>query len=64
LISYRIPVTIAPLFSVDVIFNQIQNTRIEVMAKIKSNYKEKSTAHYVIVYIPVPEDAQKSEFSY
>jgi len=32
------------------------------MIKAKSNFKEKSTANDVDIYIPVPEDAQKPDF--
>ncbi|EAS03891.2 clathrin adapter protein AP-1, mu subunit (macronuclear) [Tetrahymena thermophila SB210] len=62
LISYRIPVQIKPLFQVDVIITQPKPTKIEIMVKAKSNFKEKSTANDVDIYIPVPEDVQKPEF--
>lgn len=54
--SYRLDVRVKPLFSVDVIIEEPAETKIRFLVKVKSNYKEKSIANNVDVYIPVPDD--------
>jgi len=58
LISYRLDVRVKPLFSVDVIVERKSNAKIEFLIKAKSNFKSKSTANNVEIYVPVPDDAE------
>jgi len=62
LMSYRLEKTVKPLFNVDVILDQKSSTKLELMVKAKSNYKEKSTANSVDIYIPIPEDSERPTF--
>lgn len=62
LLSYRLDVKVRPLFTVDVIIERPSKTKIEFMIKAKSNFKQKSTANNVSIYIPVPDDAERPEF--
>jgi len=47
LMSYRLEVRVKPLFSIDLITENPSSTRIKFLVKVKSNYKEKSTANNV-----------------
>lgn len=62
LTSYRLDVRVKPLFSVDVIVERPSNGKIDFMVKAKSNFKSKSTANNVEIFIPVPDDAEKPKF--
>ena len=58
LASYRLDIRVKPLFSVDVQTERKANSnKIEFTVKVKSNFKQRSTANNVEVYIPVPDDA-------
>ena len=58
LASYRLDIRVKPLFSVDVQTERKANSnKIEFTVKVKSNFKQRSTANNVDVYIPVPDDA-------
>jgi AP-1 complex subunit mu len=52
--SYRLDIRVKPLFTVDVIVESPSNTRIRFVIKVKSNYKEKSIANNVDIFVPVP----------
>lgn len=59
LASYRLDVRVKPLFSVEVIPDRKPNSnKIEFAVKVKSNFKQKSTANNVEIFIPVPDDAE------
>lgn len=60
--SYRLDVRVKPLFSVDVIIEEPAETKIRFLVKVKSNYKEKSIANNVDVYVPVPDDVENPNF--
>lgn len=62
LISYRLDVKVKPLFTVEVITTRPTTTKIEFEIKVKSNFKQKSTANNVEIFIPVPDDADKPVF--
>lgn len=62
LLSYRLDIKVRPLFTVDLIIERPSQTKIEFMVKAKSNFKQKSTANNVDIYIPVPDDAEKPTF--
>jgi AP-1 complex subunit mu len=53
---------VKPLFSVEVILEEPSNTKIRFLVKVKSNYKEKSIANNVDVFVPVPEDVENPTF--
>lgn len=61
--SYRLDIRVKPLFSVDVIVETPSNTRIKFIVKVKSNYKEKSIANNVDIFVPVPEDVESPIFN-
>lgn len=62
LMSYRLDVRVKPLFSVDVIIEEPSETKIRFLVKVKSNYKEKSIANNVDVFVPVPDDVENPHF--
>ena len=62
LMSYRLDIQIKPLISVKVNINTISETRIEYVAKAKTNFKNRSVANNVSIYIPVPLDIQNATF--
>lgn len=62
LISYRLDVRVKPLFSVDVIIERKGSTKIDFLIKAKSNFKAKSTANNVEIFVPVPDDAEQPQF--
>ena len=62
LMSYRLDMQIKPLISVKVEINNISETRIEYTAKAKTNFKNRSVANNVNIYIPVPLDIQNATF--
>ncbi len=63
LMSYRLDIRVKPLFSVDVIVETPSNTRIRFIVKVKSNYKERSIANNVDIFVPVPEDVESPSFN-
>nr|ABB13588.1 Apm1Ap [Tetrahymena thermophila] len=63
LASYRLDVRVKPLFSVEVTPERKPNSnKIEFTVKVKSNFKQKSTANNVEIFIPVPDDAETPVF--
>ena len=62
LMSYRLDMQIKPLISVKVTFKNISETRIEYIVKAKTNFKNRSVANNVSIYIPVPLDIQNATF--
>ena len=61
--SYRLDIRVKPLFSVDVIVETPSNTKIRFIVKVKSNYKERSIANNVDIFVPVPEDVENPSFN-
>ena len=62
LMNYRLNIQLKPLIWVEVNINQVTNTKMEYKVKAKSNYKNKSTAKNVSIYIPVPNDLNNPLF--
>ena len=62
LLNYRLNLQLKPLIWVEVNINHITNTRMEYKVKAKSNYKSKSTAKNVCIFIPVPNDLNNPLF--
>lgn len=57
LMSYRLNKTIKPAIWVDCKVNKHTNSRIEIVARVKAQFRPRSTANDVQIIIPVPEDA-------
>jgi AP-1 complex subunit mu len=65
LITYRVHSDILkPLFLIDYKFKNHSNTRLEIMVKIKANFKNKVSANKVEIKIPVPADIDSPKFHY
>ena len=63
LMSYRLSTLVKPLFWVEVAVESHKGSRVEYMVKVKAQFKGRSTANNVEVYVPVPDDGQvPSEF--
>ena len=62
LMNYRLNIQLKPLIWVEVQINNITDTKIEYKVKAKSNYKNKSTAKNVLIFIPVPNDLNNPLF--
>lgn len=62
LLSYRVGTQVKPLIWAEVAVESYSGTRLEYFIKAKSNYKRRSTASNVNIYIPVPEDAESPKF--
>lgn len=65
LVTYRVHSDVLkPLFLVDYKFKNHSNSRLEIMVKIKANFKAKLAAHKVELKIPVPRDVDSPKFHY
>ena len=62
LMSYRLDMQLRPLISVEVTIKNKSDTHIEYSAKAKTNFKNRSVANNVSIYIPVPLDIQNATF--
>jgi AP-1 complex subunit mu len=62
LMSYRLDMSIKPLISVKVEIKNHSETRIEYIVKAKTNFKNRSVANNVSIYLPVPLDIQNATF--
>lgn len=62
LMSYRLDMQLRPLISVKIEIKNISDTRIEYYAKAKTNFKNRSVANNVSIFIPVPLDIQNATF--
>lgn len=62
LMTYRLNTQVRPLIQIEASFEKHGNSRVEYMIKVKSNFKRKSTANNVEIYLPVPSDADSPDF--
>jgi AP-1 complex subunit mu len=78
LMSYRLSTPVKPLvwveaavrvqdFNLNHMFNVYQvehhkGSRVEYMVKVKAQFKRRSTANNVEIYVPVPDDADTPKF--
>jgi len=62
LMSYRLDMSVKPLFSVECTYEFKSSTKIDYYIKAKSNYRVKNTANNVDILVPVPCDAQMPTF--
>jgi AP-1 complex subunit mu len=61
LMSYRLNTQVKPLIWCESVIENF-GARVEIMVKAKAQFKRKSTANNVEIYIPVPEDADSPKF--
>ncbi|ODV86686.1 hypothetical protein CANARDRAFT_174751 [[Candida] arabinofermentans NRRL YB-2248] len=65
LMNYRVHSnTLRPLFIIDYKLKNHSNTRIEIMLKVKANFKNKIIANKLEIRIPVPEYLDSPKFHY
>lgn len=57
LLTYRLSTAVKPLFWAEAVVEKHGTSRVEYMVKLRSQFKEKSTATGVVVTLPVPADA-------
>merc|ERR1712217_433537 len=62
LMSYRLNTHVKPLIWIESVIERHAHSRIEIMVKAKSQFKRRSTANNVEIYIPVPSDADSPKF--
>jgi len=62
LMSYRLTSHIKPLIWVEAIVDSHQHSRVEYLVKARSQFKQRSTANNVKIFVPVPPDADSPKF--
>lgn len=62
LMSYRLSTPVKPLVFVEASVESHRGFRVEYMVKIKGQFKRRSTANNVEIYVPVPDDADSPKF--
>lgn len=62
LMSYRLSTQLKPLIWVDCRIVNYSSSRIEIVAKARAQFKKRSSANNVEIFIPVPEDADSPRF--
>ncbi|POV93904.1 hypothetical protein PSTT_17131, partial [Puccinia striiformis] len=62
LMSYRINTQVKPLIWAEAMVELHSNSRVEYMVKAKAQFKRRSTANNVEIYVPVPDDADSPRF--
>jgi len=62
LMSYRLNTQIKPLIWVEAVVESHQHSRVEYLVKARSQFKARSTANNVGIFIPVPPDADSPKF--
>jgi AP-1 complex subunit mu len=62
LMTYRLNTNVKPLIWIEAIVESHKSSRIEYMIKARSQFKQRSTANNVEIYIPVPRDADSPKF--
>lgn len=60
--SYRLSTPVKPLIWVEAAVENHRGSRVEYMVKIKGQFKRRSTANNVEIYVPVPDDADSPKF--
>jgi AP-1 complex subunit mu len=62
LMSYRLSTPVKPLIWVEASVESHRGSRVEYMVKVKGQFKRRSTANNVEIYVPVPDDADSPKF--
>lgn len=62
LMSYRLSTPVKPLIWVEAAVESHKGSRVEYMVKCKAQFKRRSSANNVEIYVPVPDDADSPKF--
>jgi len=62
LMTYRLNTNVKPLIWVEARVESYKSSRVEYLVKAKSQFKPRSTANNVQIFIPVPPDADSPKF--
>ncbi|KAH9063286.1 Mu homology domain-containing protein [Lactarius vividus] len=62
LMSYRLSQAVKPLIWVEAAVEHHKGSRVEYMVKCRAQFKRRSTANNVEIYVPVPDDADTPKF--
>lgn len=62
LMSYRLSTPVKPLIWAEAAIESHRGSRVEYMVKVKAQFKRRSTANNVEIYVPVPDDADSPKF--
>jgi len=62
LMSYRLSTPVKPLVWVEAAVESHKGSRVEYMVKVIAQFKRRSTANNVEIYVPVPDDADTPKF--
>ena len=62
LMSYRLSTPVKPLVWVEAAVENYKGSRVEYVVKVKAQFKRRSTANNVEIYVPVPDDADSPKF--
>jgi AP-1 complex subunit mu len=62
LMSYRLSQAVKPLVWVEAAVEHHKGSRVEYMVKCRAQFKRRSTANNVEIYVPVPDDADTPKF--
>jgi AP-1 complex subunit mu len=60
--SYRLSTPVKPLIWVEAAVESHKGSRVEYLVKCKAQFKRRSTANNVEIYVPVPDDADSPKF--
>lgn len=63
LMSYRITNQVRPYIIVEATVRKYSHSRLEILTKVKGQFKERLVATDVVIIIPVPSDASSPRFS-
>jgi AP-1 complex subunit mu len=62
LMSYRLNTQVKPLIWAEASIENHSGSRVEYVVKVKAQFKRRSTANNVEIYVPVPDDADSPRF--
>jgi AP-1 complex subunit mu len=62
LMSYRLSTPVKPLIWVEAAVEHHKGSRVEYMVKCKAQFKRRSSANNVEIFVPVPDDADSPKF--
>jgi len=62
LMTYRLNTNVKPLIWIEAIVESHSHSRVEYLVKARSQFKQRSTANNVQIYVPVPPDADSPKF--
>ena len=62
LMSYRLSTPVKPLIWVEAAVESHRGSRVEYVVKCKAQFKRRSTANNVEIWVPVPDDADSPKF--